>query len=76
MISKIKREFHVDVGLQNYRFHSELVVVNALKLSNLQKMSSNQPILCDFRGDYLVVRGDHFKYRYEVIDMLGRGSFG
>jgi len=30
----------------------------------------------DDKGDYLVVRGDHFKYRYEVIDMLGRGSFG
>ena len=30
----------------------------------------------DDRGDYLVVNGDHLAYRYEVIDTLGKGSFG
>ncbi|KZV61322.1 hypothetical protein PENSPDRAFT_619246 [Peniophora sp. CONT] len=30
----------------------------------------------DERGDYLVVNGDHLAYRYEVIDTLGKGSFG
>lgn len=30
----------------------------------------------DDRGDYLVVQGDQVVYQYEVIDMLGRGSFG
>ncbi len=30
----------------------------------------------DERGDYQVVGGDHFAYRYEVIDLLGKGSFG
>lgn len=28
------------------------------------------------RGDYRIVVGDHFEYRYEVISMLGSGSFG
>lgn len=30
----------------------------------------------DERGDYLLVPHDHIMYRYEVIDVLGKGSFG
>jgi dual specificity tyrosine-phosphorylation-regulated kinase 2/3/4 len=30
----------------------------------------------DERGDYVVVNHDHLAYRYEVIDTLGKGSFG
>ncbi|EIM90527.1 kinase-like protein [Stereum hirsutum FP-91666 SS1] len=30
----------------------------------------------DERGDYLVVNHDHLAFRYEVIDTLGKGSFG
>lgn len=30
----------------------------------------------DERGDYLVVEGDHICYRYEVMGVLGKGSFG
>lgn len=30
----------------------------------------------DERGDYNIVAGDHLAYRYEVVDMLGKGSFG
>lgn len=30
----------------------------------------------DERGDYNIVKGDHLFYRYEVIDLLGKGSFG
>jgi len=30
----------------------------------------------DDRGDYLVVKNDHIRYRYEALEMLGRGSFG
>jgi dual specificity tyrosine-phosphorylation-regulated kinase 2/3/4 len=30
----------------------------------------------DERGDYIVVAGDHLAYRYEVVDTLGKGSFG
>jgi len=30
----------------------------------------------DERGDYNVVIGDHIAYRFEVIDFLGKGSFG
>lgn len=30
----------------------------------------------DDRGDYNIVVGDHLAYRYEVVDILGKGSFG
>ncbi|KAG0168761.1 hypothetical protein DFQ30_004363 [Apophysomyces sp. BC1015] len=30
----------------------------------------------DERGDYKIVLQDHLAYRYEVLDTLGRGSFG
>nr|OQO23649.1 hypothetical protein B0A51_11334 [Rachicladosporium sp. CCFEE 5018] len=30
----------------------------------------------DERGDYNIVFGDHLAYRYEVVDVLGKGSFG
>ena len=30
----------------------------------------------DERGDYQVVNHDHLAFRYEVIDTLGKGSFG
>jgi dual specificity tyrosine-phosphorylation-regulated kinase 2/3/4 len=30
----------------------------------------------DERGDYSIVAGDHLSYRYEIVDVLGKGSFG
>ena len=30
----------------------------------------------DERGDYKVVIGDHISYRYEILKILGQGSFG
>jgi dual specificity tyrosine-phosphorylation-regulated kinase 2/3/4 len=30
----------------------------------------------DERGDYTIAIGDHLAYRYEVVDVLGKGSFG
>ncbi|KAI1613233.1 dual-specificity tyrosine-(Y)-phosphorylation regulated kinase [Exophiala viscosa] len=30
----------------------------------------------DERGDYNIIEGDHLAYRYEVVDVLGKGSFG
>ncbi|KAK2753714.1 hypothetical protein FQN55_000077 [Onygenales sp. PD_40] len=30
----------------------------------------------DDRGDYNIVLGDHLAYRYEIVDVLGKGSFG
>jgi dual specificity tyrosine-phosphorylation-regulated kinase 2/3/4 len=42
---------------------------------NLEAESSNFGY-DDDRGDYNIVLGDHLAYRYEVVDILGKGSFG
>ncbi|PVF99135.1 hypothetical protein CPB86DRAFT_784142 [Serendipita vermifera] len=38
--------------------------------------STNNYSYDDDRGDYQVINRDHLAYRYEVIDTLGKGSFG
>jgi dual specificity tyrosine-phosphorylation-regulated kinase 2/3/4 len=30
----------------------------------------------DVHGDYIVITGDHLAYRYEIVDVLGKSSFG
>lgn len=39
-------------------------------------VSTNNYGYDDDRGDYLVINNDHLAYRYEIIDTLGKGSFG
>lgn len=38
--------------------------------------STNNHLYDDDRGDYQVVFHDHLAYRYEIVDTLGKGSFG
>lgn len=38
--------------------------------------STNNHGYDDDRGDYQIIEGDHIQYRYEIIDTLGKGSFG
>ena len=49
---------------------------NSLKNQALLDSPANNHGYDDERGDYLVVYHDHLAYRYEVIDTLGKGSFG
>ncbi|KAH8108495.1 hypothetical protein DFH11DRAFT_1633216 [Phellopilus nigrolimitatus] len=39
-------------------------------------VSTNNYGYDDDRGDYQVINHDHLAYRYEIIDTLGKGSFG
>ncbi|KAG6038604.1 hypothetical protein E4U41_004000 [Claviceps citrina] len=49
---------------------------NARKVvGNLQSNAQNFGY-DDERGDYTIVPGDHLSYRYEIVDVLGKGSFG
>ncbi|KAL1925271.1 uncharacterized protein VTP21DRAFT_154 [Calcarisporiella thermophila] len=45
------------------------------KAANLE-VSHNNFGYDDDRGDYQIVIRDHISYRYEVLDILGKGSFG
>lgn len=48
---------------------------SALKVQGSSSLKNNFGF-DDERGDYRAVLGDHLMYRYEVLQMLGRGSFG
>ncbi|EJD02073.1 uncharacterized protein FOMMEDRAFT_29176 [Fomitiporia mediterranea MF3/22] len=48
---------------------------NEKKLAT-RDVSANNYGYDDDRGDYLVTNHDHLAYRYEIIDTLGKGSFG
>ncbi|KAH9901650.1 hypothetical protein C8Q73DRAFT_253672 [Cubamyces lactineus] len=45
------------------------------KMATLDNSTNNHGY-DDERGDYQVINHDHLAYRYEVIDTLGKGSFG
>jgi dual specificity tyrosine-phosphorylation-regulated kinase 2/3/4 len=49
---------------------------NANKIVGDLNASSTNFGYDDERGDYNIVEGDHLAYRYEVVDLLGKGSFG
>lgn len=49
---------------------------NCDKKQSTKENSTNNHGFDDDRGDYLLVPHDHIMYRYEVIDVLGKGSFG
>lgn len=46
------------------------------KKASTRDESTNNHGYDDERGDYLVVDHDHLAYRYEIIGLLGKGSFG
>ncbi|GAA6059334.1 hypothetical protein JCM10212_005914 [Sporobolomyces blumeae] len=49
---------------------------NSLKKAATKENSTNNHGYDDERGDYELVTHDHLHYRYEVISVLGKGSFG
>lgn len=61
-------------------------ILNYQSVYHIGAHSDKKPATCDNvtnnhgyddeRGDYLVVNHDHLAYRYEIIDTLGKGSFG
>jgi serine/threonine protein kinase len=41
-----------------------------------RKEQVKSQVFDDDRGDYKIIIGDHVSYRYEILQVLGRGSFG
>lgn len=46
------------------------------KISGDIRHASNNYGFDDGNGDYQVIPGDHIAYRYEILSVLGKGSFG
>ncbi|KAI1878651.1 hypothetical protein JX265_002828 [Neoarthrinium moseri] len=49
---------------------------NAAKVVGDLKSSAPNFGYDDDRGDYSIIVGDHLAFRYEIVDILGKGSFG
>lgn len=69
-----------DLELEEMRNFKEIYFVgqNVDKRARdrVENASINNSGYDDERGDYLVINHDHLAYRYEVTNLLGRGSFG
>jgi len=48
--------------------------LNAKKVRSYSSLNNHG--FDDDKGDYKIVHKDHFAYRYEVLEILGKGSFG
>ena len=49
---------------------------NTQKISGDIRHAANNYGFDDENGDYTAVPGDHIAYRYEILNVLGKGSFG
>ena len=65
-------ELHEILGYRDIYF----VGPSARKRPATKERSSSNHGYDDDRGDYLIIKHDHLNYRYEIIDTLGKGSFG
>ena len=54
--------------------HSEIVHYKELFYLGCGRKA--EKVLIDSDGFYKIVIGDHLAYRYEILDILGKGSFG
>jgi dual specificity tyrosine-phosphorylation-regulated kinase 2/3/4 len=47
------------------------------KASKIQgKINDNNWGYDNLKGDYILIIGDHIDYRYEILDIIGKGTFG
>jgi hypothetical protein len=68
-------EYERQLEIQDYA-HIYFVGPHALAQKHGSPTPYNNYGFDDERGDYRVVIQDHLAYRYQVLDVLGRGSFG
>jgi len=61
--------------IAEYR-HVYFVGPNCDKKPATKEVTTNNHGFDDERGDYLLVLHDHIQFRYEVVGVLGKGSFG
>ena len=56
--------------------HVYFAGIGAKKVQSKEACGSDNHGYDDDRGDYVMRKGDHLAYRFEIIDELGKGSFG
>lgn len=56
--------------------YSEIYFVGTIKNKLKPKVDQENHGFDDNHTDYLLVKNDHIAYRYEILNLLGKGSFG
>ena len=56
--------------------YSEIYFVGTITNKLIPKGDNDNFGYDDNHSDYLLVKNDHIAYRYEILDLLGKGSFG
>jgi len=62
--------------LTNYEKGEVLNYARVYFISNIQKKFNNPEAFTDREGYYKVLLNDHIAYRYEILEYMGKGSFG
>lgn len=68
-------DYERQLEIQDYA-HIYFVGPHALSQKHGSPTPYNNYGFDDERGDYRIVMQDHLAYRYQILDVLGRGSFG
>ena len=61
------------VNLQGKR---DLLHIKTATSANSSEFTGKQFWFDDNKGNYIIIPEDHINYRYEIISVLGTGSFG
>ena len=56
--------------------YSEIYFIGTIKNKLTPKIDEENYGFDDKHADYLLVKNDHIAYRYEILNLLGKGSFG
>lgn len=56
--------------------YSLIYYLGQLDKKNLNNFSDLNFGFDDDKGNYIIIIGDHLTYRYEILEILGKGSFG
>ncbi|ODV92608.1 hypothetical protein CANCADRAFT_20444, partial [Tortispora caseinolytica NRRL Y-17796] len=57
-------------------FYGAQEVKSKKVMTNTATGTGTENIFDDEAGDYILKAGDHLAYRYEIVEVLGKGSFG
>ncbi|CAH8522751.1 unnamed protein product [Heterobilharzia americana] len=61
--------------MQKFGNHASTQQLND-KLGNINNLDENQSMFNDSDNFYRIIQHDHIAYRYEILSLLGKGSFG
>lgn len=75
-ILKYKEIYYFGESAYKLQAHDEQIYVDERYFADAFEIFFIDVLFFFFRNDYKAIRYDHIAYRYEILDILGKGSFG